>query len=242
MSKLRQYLSILPEFIKYPIYRQYVDIEHEIDPDYTLGVATSPEDIKQALALLHEEYVRAGLMKPSQAGLRVTPYHVVNSTHILILKKDDKVIATVSVVKDGKIGLPLEDSFDISHLKNSYMRVAEISALAIDKDYRDNRGKYLWPLLKFLYEFCRFHVFIRTIVIAVHPRHYDFYKGLLCFNDIKAKRVEKHDFANGAPARAGYLDLGYAFFQYHDIYGKKADNKNLFKYFTEEQTRWDYEY
>ena len=168
-------------------------------------------------------------MKPDPLGMRITFYHLLPCTATLIAVWDGEVVGTISIIRDNPLGLPLESDFDISGLKQRNVTVAEISSLAIKKNHR-HRGKVLFPLLKFLWIYCKYHFSIDYMLIATNPKLDDLFEGILLFDKLDQRTVENYGFANGAPAVAKYLNLLTAPLNYLLAYGHKSQLKNLFKY------------
>ena len=162
--------------------------------------------------------------------MRITKYHALPSSSTLIALWDDKIVGTVSIIRDSALGFPSNKIVDTSELKKDGTRVAEISSLAIHKDYRRRSGYFLFPLLKFLYEYCIYYFGVDIMFISVNPKHVDFYKSILFFKGLD-QQVAEYDFVNGAPAVLMYLDLREAYERFATNYGDKPPTKNLFNYF-----------
>lgn len=56
----------------------------------------------------------------------------------LITKSDGQVVASLRVVPDSELGLPVDEYTDISHLRDKKIKLAEVSRLACLKDFRYN--------------------------------------------------------------------------------------------------------
>ena len=231
----RALLHMLPKSQRFNFYRNMAVVNYELPSNLKFRVARTQEDLEQAFKILHDEYVRAGFMKPDPSGMRVTAYHALPSTSTLIAVENDEVVATASIVRDSIFGFPLDKIFSTDHLRTNGARLAEISALAIRQDRRQNRGEILFPLLKFVYEYCTDYFGVDYKLIAVNPKHIEFYQALLFFELLDQNIVTEYDFVAGAPAVGGYLDLREAYKKFAFNYGKKPKNKNLFHYFTEHQ-------
>ena len=98
-------------------------------------------------------------------------------------------------------------------------KIAEVSALAVHKDFRKTGGAILFPLMKFMYEYCTTFFDTRHLVIAVHPTRIEMYESLLFFERLTENKVDNYDFANGAPAVGASLDLKHAPRKYREVYG-----------------------
>jgi GNAT superfamily N-acetyltransferase len=174
-------------------------------------------------------------MRPHPSGLRVTPYHALPTTTTLCAKLDGRVVGTLSIVRDGVFGFPMQTAFDISAVRAKPGHIAEISALAIHPSCRKTGGSILFPLMKFMYEYCTKYFDTRHLLIAVNPNKIEMYESLLFFQRLEAQAVDRYDFANGAPAVGATLDLYEAPAIFKRAYGHKPGRRNLHRYFVETQ-------
>ena len=60
-----------------------------------------------AFELLHRAYLRAGLVVDNPAGLRVTLFHFEPTTELFVAVQDGTVVGTVTLVGDGRLGVPM---------------------------------------------------------------------------------------------------------------------------------------
>ncbi len=228
---MRSLAKFLPEKQRFEIYRRFVTVEPQSPPSFRFKVARTQDELEGAFKILHDEYVASGFMKKTPSGLRVTPYHALPSTSTLICLDGDEVVGTVTIIRDSAFGFPMDGVFDTSHIRKHGSRVAEISSLAVRKDYRQQRGGVLFPLLKFMYHYCVHYFGVDFLVIAVNPKHLDFYRSILFFESLEKLKVESYDFANGAPAVGAVLNLRQAYEDFSAYYGRKTPDKNLSSYF-----------
>lgn len=232
---VRKIFTILPDKTRFSIYRDMVKVDSQPPEGLVFKLAQTKEELEGAFHILYEEYVRSGFMKPNEIGLRITNYHALPSTSTLIAKIGDEVIATVSIIKDSAFGLPLDAIFDISSLRKERVRLAEISALAIKKSYRQNSGRILFPFLKYLYEYSIKYFGVDYMLIAVNPKHIDFYTSILFFQKLEERKIDNYDFVNGAPAVGAFLNMREAYLNFAIYYKHKHEKKNLFHYFVEKE-------
>jgi hypothetical protein len=196
-----------------------------------LKIAETEQEIKECLALLHEAYVFSGFMKPDPSGLRVTVFHALPTTTTLCAKIDDKVVGTLSLIRDGPFGFPLQRIFDLKEIREKEGAIAEVSALAVHSSLRRQGGLILFPLIKFMYEYSMTFFDVRHLVIAVNPRHIEMYESLLFFKRLRKNAVQRYEFVNGAPAIGATLDLHGAFPIFKKYYGSRPPRNNLYDYF-----------
>ena len=228
----RSLLAALPESLRFVLYRRMADCQTSPDGRLELTIARTQDDLEACFALLHHAYVGSGFMRPHPSGLRVTPYHALPTTTTLCAKVDGKVVGTLSIVRDGVFGFPMQSAFDISSVRAKEGRIAEISALAIHPQWRKTGGSILFPLMKFMYGYCTRYFDTRHLVIAVNPAHIEMYESLLFFSRLPEKTVEHYDFVNGAPAVGATLDLHEAPTLFERAYSHKPGKRNLHRYFT----------
>jgi GNAT superfamily N-acetyltransferase len=208
-----------------------IDCDPAPDSRLQLKVAETREELEDCFRILHDAYVASGFMKPASSGLRVTMYHALPTTTTLCAKYDGRVVGTISMIREGVFGFPLQAVFDLSDVRAKQGQIAEISALAVHPDFRETGGSILFPLMKFMYEYCTEYFDTRHLVIAVNPNRIELYESLLFFRRLQERAVDGYDFANGAPAVGATLDLPLAKETFRRVYGQRKDRKNLYKYF-----------
>jgi len=228
---LRKAFALFPRSLRFAIFRSFVECDPKPDQRLVLKIAETREELEQCFSLLHDAYVGEGYMKPAPSGLRATIYHALPTTTTLCAKYDGRVVGTLSLIRESVFGFPLQAIFDLTEIRARGGKIAEVSALAVHKDFRKTGGAILFPLMKFMYEYCTTFFDTRHLVIAVHPTRIEMYESLLFFERLTENKVDNYDFANGAPAVGASLDLRHAPRKYRDIYGKKSARKNLYAYF-----------
>ncbi|GHU29410.1 hypothetical protein AGMMS50256_14240 [Betaproteobacteria bacterium] len=229
----RKVISWLPRNQRFKIIRSFADCNPSLSSRLVLKIAETQEELEACFKLLHEAYVDSGFMKSHPSGMRVTIYHALPTTTTLCAKYDDKVVGTLSLIRESILGVPMQKIFDLSAVRAKKGQIAEVSALAIHKGFRRTGGSVLFPLMKFMYEYCTTFFDTRHLVIAVNPRHIEMYESLLFFQRLSANVVENYDFVNGAPAVGATLDLMEAPEIFRKCYDSKPPYQNLYAYFTQ---------
>ncbi|MES2948261.1 MAG: hypothetical protein V4858_06930 [Pseudomonadota bacterium] len=228
----RNLFRCVPKKGRFALYRSFFKCDQTLPEDLTFKIAETQEEIEACLALLHDAYVSSGFMKRDHSGLRVTVFHALPTTTTLCAKIGDRVVGTLSLIREGPFGFPLQKVFDLQALREKTGAIAEVSALAVHRCYRRQGGYILFPLMKFMYEYCVTLFDVRHLVIAVNPRHIEMYESLLFFKRLQASPVESYDFVNGAAAVGATLDLSEASKIYKRVYRSRPPEKNLHHYFT----------
>lgn len=229
----KKLISCLPRDQRYKIFRACARCNPKPSQRLVLKIAETKEELEACFSVLHDAYVDNGFMRPDPSGMRVTIYHALPTTATLCAKYDGEVVGTISLIRESSLGLPLQQIFDLSALREKGGHIAEVSALAIHRKFRKKGGSILFPLMKFICEYCTNLVDIRHLVIAVNPAHIEMYESLLFFRRLTARMVDRYDFVNGAPAIGATLDLKEAPELFRKHYSSKPPHRNLHAYFTQ---------
>ena len=229
---LRKLFSFFPRSVRFGIYRSFVDCDPNPDTQLVLKIAETKEELEACFKLLHDAYVSSGFMQPAASGMRVTIYHALPTTTTLCAKYDGEVVGTISLIRESVFGFPLQAIFDLNNIRAKKGKIAEVSALAVHPNFRKTGGAILFPLMKFMYEYCTTFFDTRHLVIAVNPNRIEMYESLLFFQRLTENQVTNYDFANGAPAVGASLDLLEAKLVLKNAYNHKSKRRNLYHYFT----------
>lgn len=206
-----------------------ISVPLNLDKQLTFKVAETPDEIMRALEVLYESYREYDLTEVNDHGIRATIYHALPTTTVLLAKYADEVIGTLTLIRESPVGLPAEKHYDLQFLRRKGYSVAEVSSLAIKKEWR---GKIFIPFLKFFYEYCQTYYSIDSPVLTTYGPWIEFYESILLFDLLPGGPIEKYDFSNGVRAVGEYLDLKTAPMEYYKVYAGQRKNRDLFRYFT----------
>lgn len=100
--------------------------------DILLQVVSSRHDRQAAFELIYRSYLQAGLCTKNDCGMRATPYQLLASTDVILATLRGQAISTVSLVRDGDLGLPMETLYpdEIAMRRAVGIRLAEVFGLA----------------------------------------------------------------------------------------------------------------
>jgi len=171
---------------------------------FAFNVADGLSDVLPALHLVHNCYVNLGLIDPHPSGLRLLPHHLLPDTRVFLAREVDEVVATLTLVPDTRLGLPLDAAYQkqVDGLRQQGRRPVELSCLALAPRYRRH------DLLLYLFQLM--HVFARSngyddLCVVVAPKHGYFYRDILLFEPFG--EISHLDKLNGAPAMLFRQDL-----------------------------------
>jgi hypothetical protein len=163
--------------------------ESSLDQEICYKIAATYEERSAAFRLLYSSYLRAGLIDANPFETRVTPYHLLATTDVFVASMWDEVIATMSLVGDGELGLPMEHIYaeEVDRLRQRGLRIGEVSALA-DRRRRLSRTLPVFVgLARLMIQTARERG-LQQVLVAVHPRHARFYQRMLSFEPLGEER------------------------------------------------------
>jgi hypothetical protein len=174
-------------------------IRASICSDIELKVASSRHERQLAFELVYNSYLRAGLCESNACGMRATEYQLLPTTDVFTATLQGEVISTVSLVRNGQLGLPMEQIFPdiISQRRADGRKIAEVSCLA---DRRSDPGRFfkLFCELGRLMAQLAIKQGIDELLVAVHPRHSAIYRRFMAFRPLGDRR--DYPMVCGSPA------------------------------------------
>jgi hypothetical protein len=224
-------LAYLPAFVRDEIVRRSINLPVDLPENLVFKIAETTDELEASFQLVYQNYLPLGYCQPNEFKLRATIHHALASTTTLLALDHGRVVGTLSVIRDNRLGLPLEKVFDMSALRKNSDRIAEITSLVIDKNYRREKGGLiLFPLLRLMYEYSTSYFGVRHLVVSIHPKDAYFYESLLLFKKVPGTEAQNY---LGAPAITLHLDLQLALEKYKNIYSNRSAKNNLFYFFVQ---------
>ena len=194
--------------------------------------ASTESEWEQAFALAAAKYSARGYESPGASRLRFTPYHTLPDTVTLVAKHEGRVVATFSIVMDNRcLGLPMEEVYpeEIASLRREGRQLGETTTLADDGLGVREFIQVFVTMIKLAMQYSRKHG-RNTAVIAVNPRHRQFYTKMLGFQPLGPRR--SYAAVQDAPAEALWLDYDLlkanAPKMYEEIFGEDLPREALF--------------
>ena len=141
-------------------------------PTHWIQLASQGEELFAAFSLVYRTYLRTGLVHPNPFHMRVTPYHLLPSTDVIVAKAPERsnVVCTLSQVADGKLGLPIESAFaeEVAERRRRGVRLAEVTSLADQRDVDEAEPSPLLKVMGFMAQRAKRRG-IDELLITVHP-------------------------------------------------------------------------
>lgn len=171
--------------------------------------AKTEQSLQEAFSLVRDEYRKQGYVS-DDAELSLPRYNLLPTSRTFVAKSADTVIGMITLVIDGDEGLPMESIYrdEVSDLRKHKGRIAEISQLALKRDFiksfdRKFQAELLFSLFRLVYFFAKTKA-VETLCITINPKHESFYNSL-GFRDLGELKL--YPLVNNAPALAKLLDL-----------------------------------
>lgn len=231
---MKKLIKRMPEFLRLQVLRRTLVIPRLKKDEVIFKLATTSEELAQAYSLLHDSYVKEGYMTAAQSGLRCTIFHALPGSAVLVAKKGETVIATVTLIKDSSMGLPSDKEYfnENEGYREKGFRLCEVSALAIHPEFR--AGLITFHLIKFLWHYSADILDVNMLCCVVNPKALDFYKAYLNFQ--RNGHEISYDFVLGAKGVHITRDLTN-----HKAWMKKTfhhlkPKSNLYSFFYEEKS------
>ena len=195
----------------------------------SIKIAETRDELEQAFSLVYNEYLSEGYIKETdRSGLHFSIYHVLPETVVFVFKSYLKVISTLTLIFDSEVlGLPMDFLYrkELDVLRYQKRRLVELSSLATAKDARWhnlfmylNRAMVWYALYRNATDLC----------IMVNPKHVDFYKLILLFEDLGPLQYYSKV---SAPAVALRLDLDDVHDKFRETYSAMDFECDLHRFF-----------
>jgi hypothetical protein len=163
-------------------------------------------ELRTAFQLVYERYYRDGLASWNRLGLRILPHQLLDTSWVLLARRGQKCLGTLSVIEDGAMGLPMEQLYpaEVWQLRRSQTRIAELACFALLDQSPAESMTVLRALLQAACE-VGFRKQVDELVICVHPQRARFYERRLGFEALGPRRF--CPWVCGQPAVAMKLTL-----------------------------------
>ena len=163
-------------------------LERSVTPEFSIKIANTLEERQAAFALGYQVYLAKGFIRPNPHEMLIQSYDSNDETVVLIVQDKEKNIAgSVTIVFDVNSRLPAEKIYreELKALRNAGTKMAELSRLVINPAYR-NAKDILVLLFNYATIYIRQVKHYNSLSIQVNPRHKNYYKSILNFDEVGA--------------------------------------------------------
>ncbi len=208
--------SRLPRGIRDPMVLKRIHAETDTIPELVVKIAETPSEHEQASRLLFEAYVETGLVPQRGVPVRVTSFLMLPTTVRFVALVEGEVVATLSLVQDSELGLPLETAYGdaVKGLRAKGGLIAEIGALAVKPAHRHHGLTML--LYKAMWKTASELLGVMHLVAAVRPEIAMFYEAALRFVpltevSLRYPGINSDSCALHLPLETAHAEFGRAF-------------------------------
>lgn len=151
----------------------------------TFRIAASPSERLAAFRLAYDKYVAKGMLRPNPYRLRVTEFHLLETTAVFVAVRDGHVIGTATLIRDGALGLPMDDVHweTTSAARRRGITVGEASGLAIHNPHCLPDMAVFGGLMRIMAQYAKTHG-VQHVLLGCIPRHAAVHSRLLGFEQI----------------------------------------------------------
>ena len=153
---------------------------------FTIKIANSLEEREAVFRLAYQVYLDKNYVKKKSNEWLIQNYDFDAETVILMVQdQNKKIVGSVTIVFDGYSKLPATSIYndEIRQLRASGNRMAELSRLVISPDFRNSK-EILILLFNYLAIYIHHVRKFNSFIVQVNPRHKNYYKTLLNFEEI----------------------------------------------------------
>jgi hypothetical protein len=164
-------------------------------------------ELESAYELVYQNYRSREYIPPNSSGLRLTIFNAFPSTATFVGVIHDGVIATVSLIPDTPVGLPMDEIYhdEVQALRDAGRRLVEVTMLADRRLSVQRSLAMVLALMKLVFDYATLSLKATDLCITVNPHHDRFYHEYLLFTPLGGLRA--YPSVSGNPAIARRLDL-----------------------------------
>jgi len=149
------------------------------------GVADSLEDVVEAWSLVHDAYVRRGLIDPNELGIHTVPQAASPASLVTIARLGPLAVGTMTAVLDEEGGLPSDCVFrpQLDELRARGARLLELCLFADRREQIQRSFGAVLELMRLAFFFGAY-TGVTDAVISVVPHHARFYSSYFAFEQV----------------------------------------------------------
>jgi len=181
-------------------------------------VARSAKELEEAYSLVHNEYKRVGLVakRYKASRLRISILNANPETTTFVATYRSNVIATVTVIPDSPLGLPMEKVYkkEIDALRKQRLKLVEVSQFAISASlfpkgwyslFNFDKLIFIFRLFKVVLDYVKYVAKVDEVCICVMPCHEYLYNFIQFKNFLK--KPKRYPAGNNKLVIAKHLSL-----------------------------------
>jgi hypothetical protein len=176
--------------------------------DFRVSMPSSEDEMKDIFGLVYRRYLDYGYQAPDPSEMRFRIHNLIPFSYPLVVSSRNGVEGTITVVREGPLGLPMQRYFgpELSSCSSGSGEMCELTSLAVG----GNRGilesrELLFHMFRYAFILSRDLLGCTDFCMMTNPRHAQFYRKQFRFEIIG--EVLECDCVGNAPAVPMYLNL-----------------------------------
>lgn len=216
--------SFLPKPLFYKAIRHMYKPRIDLPDNMIIKIAETVDEIRQAFEIQYDQYVHMRYTEENAAKIICNHYHSLPHSHIVVVKLEDEVVATMTVFGDSSLGLPLESGWDIKRDEIVGKRIGELGSLCIKRGRPGLKGRVFFPLAIYGIRYAKSFLNMDRVFIATRSNVKEFYSALYGFRKLQKKDIN-YGTVKGFLSTAQYVDLEEGYQRLYKTYkGFKREN------------------
>jgi len=175
--------------------------------DLSIRPSVSRWELEQAFRLVYLSFLQREYIEESASKLRFSIFNALPETVTFVADLREAIIATVTLVPDTPIGLPMDEIYhdEVQALRDQGRRLAEVTMLA-DRRHEIRRAlPVVMQLMKRVFDYATLVLKANDLCITINPRHETYYRRFLLFQPLGG--LKTYPSVRNNPALARRLDL-----------------------------------
>jgi hypothetical protein len=179
----------------------------QLNAEFSIRSSAAREDLEQAYRLVYLSFLQRDYIEENESKLRFSIFNALPQTVTFVADLRGKIIATVTLVPDTPIGLPMDEIYhqEVQALRDQGRKLAEVTMLA-DRRHEIRRAlPVVMLLMKRIFDYATLVLKANHLCITLNPRHETYYRRFLLFQPLGG--LKTYPSVRNNPALALRLDL-----------------------------------
>ncbi len=178
-----------------------------LNNDLSIRPSAQRDELEQAYRLVYLSFLQREYIAESASKLRFSIFNALPETVTFVAELREAIIATVTLVPDTPIGLPMDEIYheEVQALRDRGRKLAEVTMLA-DRRHEIRRAlPVVMQLMKRVFDYATLVLKANDLCITINPRHETYYRRFLLFQPLGG--LKTYPSVRNNPALARRLDL-----------------------------------
>jgi len=208
-------------------------VPDELKKSVVIKFAETKDEYEQAFSLVYDTYLNMGVIKPNRSNLRLTLYHALPTTRVLVVKKNKTVISTLTTILDNPLGLPSRSIYNDEIESLGKAKLLEIGSFASETAHLRYSHILAFKLLTVTAYYVNY-LNVDYVCATINPQYRRFYEKLCLMEEYGAFKSYTNPDNNINEAPTILMIFPFESFnseEYRRIYTSNGFDCNLYEFF-----------